>query len=1835
MPSSIARPAAKRGKIASSGWLLLALGLVLASTSSSSFLTAQGSGPCAPPNGNPVKCENAKPGSPVSEWELTAASDPTIQGFATDISVNKGSPVSFKISSTASAYRLDIYRLGYYGGLGARKVARVMPSVSLPQSQPSCLSDPSTGLVDCGNWNVSASWSVPSDAVSGIYIAKAVRTDTGGASHIVFIVRDDSSQSDLLFQTSDATWHAYNSYGGNSLYTGSPAGRAYKVSYNRPFNNRQFAGGPGESFLFNAEYPMVRFLEANGYDVSYTTNADTQRRGAEILEHRVFLSVGHDEYWSAQQRSAVEAARNAGVHLAFFSGNEVFWKTRWEPSIASGATPNRTVVTYKETLANAKIDPQANVWTGTWRDPRFSPPADGGSPENALTGQLFMVNGTRADAITVPAADGKMRFWRNTSVASLSAGQTATMPTGTLGYEWDVDADNGYRPAGLIKMSSTTVDVSPLCLQDYGSTYGPGTATHSLTLYKHSSGALVFGAGTVQWSWGLDSVHDFSNPPADARMQQATVNLFADMGAQPTTLQTGLVIAAASTDTVAPSAVITAPANGSSSQIDHPVVISGTASDNSLGRVAAIEVSVNNGTTWRPATGRDSWTFTTTFTTLGSKTILVRAIDDSGNIDPTPTSTSITINPDVTPPVISNVAVASVFSNWASVSWTTNEPADGQADYGLTTGYGSATQLESALTTNHVAYFIGLQPDTTYHFRVRSRDVAGLLTTSGDLTFRTAVGSTVQVVNFDDIAGQTQPLDGQYPTGMINWGSGQWWHSEPWGGFTTKSVTFNGGGISTATLTFVSPLRILRFDAYNGGDASATVTITCPSQAPVQSVVAAGQVRTIATGWTQTCPSATLSSSNGWSTNFDNIELDAPADGAPPIISGVSATPASTTATVQWVTNEPADGQVEYGVTAAYGSSTALVSALSTSHSIVVGGLSPNTLYHYRIRTRDSGGNLGTQGGTFTTAPPDTVAPVLSSIQTTLVGPTSARITWLTNEDADTQIEYGATVAYGTQSPLNATPTTGHAVSLTGLTSGATYHYRVRSRDTAGNLALSADQTFSTSAPGTCPCSIWPLTSAPAVPSQSDTSAVELGVRFRADSDGYITGVRFYKGPSNTGVHTVTLWSNGGTAIATANVAFESASGWQEVAFATPVAITANTTYVASYFAPNGGYAVDLGALYSPVTAPPLQALADNVDGRSGVYRYQTPGFPTSTYLASNYWVDVVFVRAPDTTGPAFTNIASSTTSTTATITWTTDELSNSQVQYGLTTSYGSSSTLSTTLTTAHNVGLSGLAANTLYHYRVLSSDAAGNLSMSTDRTFTTAPSDVTAPVLSAIQTGMTTASSVRITWTTNEAADTQVEYGPTTGYGTLSTLDTALSTGHAVDVAGLAASTTYHYRVRSRDAAGNLAVSTDQTFTTSAATGCPCTVWPVTATPAVAAANDPTPIEVGMRFSASVNGYVTRVRFYKGATNTGTHVGHLWTSTGTLLSTATFANETASGWQEAVFPAPVAITAGTTYVISYYAPNGNYAQTVAGLNGGVSAPPLQAIADGVGGGNGVYLYGGSGFPTSTWGGSNYWVDVVFVPAADSTAPVISAVQSKTDSSSAVITWTTDEPADGQIEYGTTTSYGSSSALVSALSTGHSIGLPGLAANTTYYYRVRSRDGSSNLGLATGSFQTRAAGVCPCSVFPLASTPAVASSGDTSAVELGMKFQATQSGYIRGVRFYKGASNTGQHVAHLWSSTGTLLATATFTNESATGWQEVNFASSVAITAGATYTVSYYAPQGGYAVNAAYFGADVNASPLIALGGSNGVYNYGPSAFPSSSYNSSNYWVDVIFTTTP
>ena len=1050
---------------------------------------------CTPAMANNIVCENSKTGTPSSVWDISGAGDSTIQGFATDISVNQGGTAFFKINTNAKAYAITIFRMGYYGGSGARQIATISPSVTLPQTQPACKTDATTFLYDCGNWAVSASWQVPANATSGIYFAVLKRTDTGGANQIFFIVRNDGSHSDILFQTSDETWQAYNAYGGHSVYgqldTFDLPNRAYKVSYNRPFITRGF-GSESATWVFGNEYPMVRWLEANGYDVTYFTGIDAARSGSLIQNHKVFMDCGHDEYVSGPQRTNIEAARDAGVNLAFFSGNEFFWKTRWENSIDGANTAYRTMVVYKETLAFAKIDPDdPPTWTGTWRDPSFSPPADGGRPENAVTGTIFMVNGVGTDnpgslSIQVPAADGKMRFWRNTTIANLASGQTATLPAGTLGYEWDEDLDNGARPAGLFDLSTATYNLTADFLLDYGATYGAGTATHHMTMYRAPSGALVFGAGTVQWAWGLDSNHDNSffspNAAPSPDMKQAAVNLFADMGVQPASLQAGLLLASKSTDTTPPTSTITSPTAGSTVTSGSQVTITGTATDSGAGVVGGVEVSVDGGTTWHPASGRENWSFIWGPNSSGTVTIESRAVDDSGNLE--------------TPGAGVSVTVQGQTEVWGSA--TTPELVD--------SGDANSVELGVKFTSSQNGFITGIRfyksaANTGTH-------VGNLWTTSGtrlaSAVFTGESASGWQQVNFSSpvaITANTTYVASYYA---------------PAGHYSVTEEFFDAAGVTTPPLSFL------------GNSVSPNGVYTYSS--------------------TTAFPTSSFHANNYW--------VD--------VAFVITGTPAVTTVS-------PANGATVV--------STGTSVTATFNESMNASTINTSTF------------QLGSQGSTVAA----TVSYNSATLTATLV-PT-------------------APLAYSTT----------YTATVFGGSNGV--------QDPNGNL-LSANYvwTFTTApAPGSCPCTIWSPTTTPGTADSGDPNGVELGVKFTSSQSGFITGIRFYKSAANTGTHVGNLWTTSGTLLASAVFTGESASGWQQVNFSSPVAITANTTYVASYYAPAGHYSFNAQFFGTAgVDNPPLHALANSVSP-DGVYKYgSTSAFPTSTYNAANYWVDVVF----NTTAP-------------------------------------------------------------------------------------------------------------------------------------------------------------------------------------------------------------------------------------------------------------------------------------------------------------------------------------------------------------------------------------------------------------------------------------------------------------------------------------------------------------------------------------------------------------------------------------------------------------------------
>jgi len=881
-------------------------------------------------------------------------------------------------------------------------------------------------------------------------------------------------------------------------------------------------------------------------------------------------------------------------------------------------------------------------------------------------------------------------------------------------------------------------------------------------------------------------------------------------------------------------------------------------------------------------------------------------------------------------------------------------------------------------------------------------------------------------------------------------------------------------------------------------------------------------------------------------------------------------------------------------------------------------------------------------------APP---VPLTISSVTTTGSAGSAVIEWTTNEESSTVVNFGTAPGQLTQQVTIPGSVTAHSALLSGLTVGARYYYRVTS--------TTAGQTTATWPTASLPAasfyasatnSIWNRSAVPVEKNSNETLSVELGMKFRSTANGNVTGIRFYKGADNTGEHVATLWSSNGSILGRINIASETPSGWQEATFDTPVAITANTTYLISYFLPNGHYPVTISGLANAAVSGSLRALSDAESGGNGVYKYSSaPVFPDESWSASNYWVDVLFTTtaAADVTPPVISGVTASPSTTGAIITWTTNEASNSTVLYGTASANLNLTATGNTNATSHTVSLSGLASGTTYYYRVQSADAAGNTAASpapasAPASFTTTAVDTTPPVISAIAAAPSS-DRATITWTTNEPANSRVDYGTTAALGQNAS-DAALVTSHSITILGLTPGTSYQYRLTSVDASGNSAQSPAApvlTFTTSTSTS--VSLWSSQATPAVLASDDTSGVELGVKFRASTSGYVTGVRFYKGPGNTGTHIGHLWAANGgSPLATVTFMNETAGGWQQALFSSPVLINANTTYVVSYYAPVGRYSYTASYFNSNdYTNGPLTAPATGTANGNGVFRYSSSpGFPDGSWGAANYWVDVVFTtipPAADTTPPVISAVVATPSNTTATITWTTNEPSTSVVEYGTSAIVLSSSATSAGMVTSHSVTLTGLTVGQTYHFRVISKDAANNIAsFPTGtplSFTTTAT----VSFWDNSVTPAVTAAADPSGVELGMKFRSDVAGQIMGIRFYKGAGNTGVHTGTLWSATGQVMGTVTFINETASGWQQAMFTAPVSIAANTTYVVSYYAPAGNYSADSDYFTSQgVDRLPLHALGsgvdGLNGVYRYsGASVFPDQSYRDTNYWVDVIF----
>jgi hypothetical protein len=467
-------------------------------------LVAAALGLAATPAGalNPVQRENARPGDKAWRAYTSVAPASAIEGYTSATSVLPGSGMTFMVKAPGTRYRIEISRLGWYGGKGGRRIACIpgctkdRPGVAQPGT-PS--PDPTTGRVAAG-WAATDSLTVPNDWPSGYYIAVFRLTtgpDAGAGRWFPFIVRPRPGRTPrVLVQVPVLTWQAYNNWGGKSAYAFNSTGRqaATKVSFNRPLAFR--SGVAYNSPVFSREYRYVRFLERRGYDVGYVADTDVDANPGLLLRSRVDMTVGHSEYWTKAMRDGWELARAGGRNLVFGGGDTGVWQVRLEDD-------RHTIVIYRTSAQDPETDPRLE----TVQFRKLKPPR----PPCALAGVEYLNeehNGVHAylggtDLAGHPWAQG----------TALGAG---TSMAGLVGYEWD-----------RIVPGCLSYSLKRIFHYDGGP---DANGDSDAVSYTTESGSQVFSAGSMEFSRGLDS---YGSGRVNTDLQAFVTNMLGSMGAAP------------------------------------------------------------------------------------------------------------------------------------------------------------------------------------------------------------------------------------------------------------------------------------------------------------------------------------------------------------------------------------------------------------------------------------------------------------------------------------------------------------------------------------------------------------------------------------------------------------------------------------------------------------------------------------------------------------------------------------------------------------------------------------------------------------------------------------------------------------------------------------------------------------------------------------------------------------------------------------------------------------------------------------------------------------------------------------------------------------------------------------------------------------------------------------------------------------------------------------------------------------------------------------------------------------------------------------------------------
>jgi hypothetical protein len=440
--------------------------------------------------------ENARPGT--SSWYGIDVGKPEdAECYCDSVSAVRGDRVRMFVSTTASSFHVIAYRMGWYQGIGARAVWRSVELPGVRQATPYL--DPATNMIEA-RWDPSLELAIDEGWPPGAYLL-TVFGSNGKARRVPLIVRDDSSTAAFAVMHAVTTWQAYNLWGGYSLYFGrSGSGQSFDrrsrvVSFDRPYDDH----GAGQ--FVGTELPVVMVMERAGLDVTYTTNVDVHQHADLLTGHRALLSLGHDEYWSKAMRDGAEAARDAGVNLAFFGANAAYRQIRFD---SSPLGPNRHVVCYKSAAEDPMARTNPSLTTVNWRDAPVS------RPEASLIGQQYESNPVDSRMIV---ADPNAWVYDG---LNLRAGQQLDV---VVGPEYDHYVVGPTVPTNVQILAHSPVNAR-------------GRSSFAdMTYYTAASGAGVFDTGTQVWTTQLVP------PPHGSTFSQAaltiTNNVLAVFGAGP------------------------------------------------------------------------------------------------------------------------------------------------------------------------------------------------------------------------------------------------------------------------------------------------------------------------------------------------------------------------------------------------------------------------------------------------------------------------------------------------------------------------------------------------------------------------------------------------------------------------------------------------------------------------------------------------------------------------------------------------------------------------------------------------------------------------------------------------------------------------------------------------------------------------------------------------------------------------------------------------------------------------------------------------------------------------------------------------------------------------------------------------------------------------------------------------------------------------------------------------------------------------------------------------------------------------------------------------------